>query len=193
MLSLAQAVASDLVSWTSPPLLGPYAGENETPKMDIIEPMLMILPPPTAFIGAYAAREHRKALVRVGIEDVMPLGERVVLGLLADVGPRVVHEDVETTAPVDRGFDQRIDRRLVRDIDGDRERLAAELLERAHGRVGLRLVAGGHDHASARAREPRAMPRPIPPLPPVTIATLPLRSNMNASGAASYPKSWDGT
>src|SRR6516162_5720598 len=65
MLSLAQAVASDLVSWTMPPLLGPYAGENETPKIDIMEPMLMILPPPAAFIGAYAAREHRKALVRL--------------------------------------------------------------------------------------------------------------------------------
>src|SRR5206468_11703513 len=65
ILSLAQAVASDLVSWTMPPLLGPYAGENETPKIDIMEPMLMILPPPAAFIGAYAAREHRKALVRL--------------------------------------------------------------------------------------------------------------------------------
>src|SRR3989442_561484 len=52
MLSFAQAVASDFVSWTRPPLLGPYAGENETPKMDIIEPMLMILPPPAVFIGA---------------------------------------------------------------------------------------------------------------------------------------------
>ena len=30
--------------------------------------------------------------------------------------------------------------------------------------------------APAPAR-PRAMPRPMPPLPPVTIATLPLRSN----------------
>src|SRR5882762_9086402 len=52
MLSRAHAVASDLVRWTTPPLLEPYAGANGTPKMDIMEPMLMILPPPAAFIGA---------------------------------------------------------------------------------------------------------------------------------------------
>lgn len=32
--------------------------------------------------------------------------------------------------------------------------------------------------AAPYAASPRAMPRPMPPLPPVTIATLPRRSNM---------------
>src|SRR2546425_1108720 len=64
MLSFAHADDKARVSWTIPPLLAEYAGAKEAPKMDIIEPMLMILPRPAAFIGAYAAREQRKALVR---------------------------------------------------------------------------------------------------------------------------------
>jgi len=133
-------------------LLEPYAGENETPKIDIIEPTLMILPPGRLHgLEGGPGAEERAGEVRV--EDLVPLGERVVLGLLADVGPRVVHEDVETAAPIHRGPDQGVDRRFVGDIDGDRERLTAELFQLADGGGGLRLVTRRHDDASARARQ----------------------------------------
>ena len=51
MLSRAHALAADFVSCTMPPLLAPYAGANDAPKIDIMEPMLMILPPPAFFIA----------------------------------------------------------------------------------------------------------------------------------------------
>jgi hypothetical protein len=64
-LSLAQAVASARVICTTPPLLAAYGAANEAPKIDIMEPMLMILPRPARFSSGYAACEQRKALVRL--------------------------------------------------------------------------------------------------------------------------------
>src|SRR4029079_7383467 len=64
MLSLAQPDAHAFVNWTMPPLLAAYAAAKPAPKIDIIEPILMILPPPAFFISGYAACEHRYALVR---------------------------------------------------------------------------------------------------------------------------------
>jgi hypothetical protein len=51
ILSFAHAVASDLVSCTIRPCLR-QAGANGAPKIDIIDPMLMISPPPPRFICA---------------------------------------------------------------------------------------------------------------------------------------------
>src|SRR3954470_14083275 len=59
MLSAAQATAQERVNCTMPPLLAAYAGAKPAPKIDITEPILMILPPPAAFIVGYAACEHR--------------------------------------------------------------------------------------------------------------------------------------
>src|SRR5439155_1271935 len=53
------------------------------------------------------------------------------------------------------------------------------------------LRAATTTRAPAAAR-PWAMPSPSHPFPPVTTATLPLRSNIGPSGA-SYPKSCEGT
>src|SRR5207244_12436163 len=65
MLSRAHAEAHARVNCTMPPLDAAYAGANPAPKMDIIEPMLTILPPPAVFIAGYAACEQRYALVRL--------------------------------------------------------------------------------------------------------------------------------
>src|SRR5438270_12145508 len=65
MLSAAQAVAIDFVSCTMPPFDAAYAGANEAPKIDIIEPMLITLPPPACDISGYAACEQRNAEVRL--------------------------------------------------------------------------------------------------------------------------------
>src|SRR2546422_5291277 len=59
MLSCAHAEAHALVNCTIPPLEAAYAGAKPAPKIDIIEPMLMILPRPVAFIAGYAACEQR--------------------------------------------------------------------------------------------------------------------------------------
>ena len=51
MWSFAHAVAIAFVSCTMPPLLAAYGAANDAPKIDIIEPMLMILPRPAFFIS----------------------------------------------------------------------------------------------------------------------------------------------
>src|SRR6202035_2833582 len=65
MLSAAQAHAQERVNCTMPPLLAAYAGAKLAPKIDIIEPILMILPPPAFFIAGWTACEHKKALGRL--------------------------------------------------------------------------------------------------------------------------------
>ena len=47
----------------------------------------------------------------------------------------------------------------------------------------LLRVAPRHDDRAPASARPRAMPSPIPPLPPVTTATLPVRSNSLVSCA----------
>src|SRR3954451_17269771 len=64
MLSGAHATAQERVNCTMPPLLAALAGAKLAPKIDTIEPILMILPP-AGFIAPYAACEHRNALVRL--------------------------------------------------------------------------------------------------------------------------------
>ena len=51
MWSGAHATAQERVNCTMPPLLAAYAGAKLAPKIDIIEPMLMIFPLPAAFIA----------------------------------------------------------------------------------------------------------------------------------------------
>ena len=59
MLSLAHATARLLVSCTTPPLLAEYDATQSEPNTDVMEPMLIILPPPATFMCGYASREHR--------------------------------------------------------------------------------------------------------------------------------------
>jgi hypothetical protein len=71
----AQATASDLVSCTTPPLLAPYTGAKEAPKIDSIDPTLMILPrPATRQMAVGAARAQERAR-EVGVEHRPPLVE----------------------------------------------------------------------------------------------------------------------
>ena len=98
-----------------------------------------------------ACTEVVTALYTLAVEHVVPVVKGVILRLLAYVGPRVVDEDIETAAPLLGGAEQGVDRRLVGDVDGDRERLPADLLELANRGVGFRLVPSRHDDARARA------------------------------------------
>ena len=95
MLSFAHAVARPFVSWTTPPLLAPYGAAYGAPKIESIDPMLTILPPPLRFKCGWAACEVTNTLVRFVSMHLAPLVEAVGLGRLADVGARVVDQDVE--------------------------------------------------------------------------------------------------
>ena len=155
------------------------AAANAAPKIDIIEPMLMILPPPRCFscrIGGLAAEEGAG---QVAVEHLVPLRERVLLRRLADVDAGVVDQDVEPAVAAHRLADQ------ARQAASSSTSTAMAAAWRARGLRSLRpprsffvLVAAGDRRPRARRRPaPCAMPRPMPPLPPVTIATRPLRSN----------------
>jgi hypothetical protein len=95
---------------------------------------------------------------------------------LPDVGAGVVHQDVEAPAALDRLRDEGGDGVLVGDVGGDRERIspvspmARSSPTALSDLAALRAAIITRAPAVARAR---AMPRPIPPLPPVTIATCP--------------------
>src|SRR5207245_5904489 len=65
MWSRAQADAIAFVSCTMPPLLAAYGPAKDAPKIDIIEPTLMILPRPAFVISGWTALEQRKDLVEV--------------------------------------------------------------------------------------------------------------------------------
>ena len=65
MLSFAHAVARLLVSCTTPPLLAEYGITRSCPKMEVIDPMLMILPLPAAAMCGYASRHGRNVPVRL--------------------------------------------------------------------------------------------------------------------------------
>src|SRR6202040_3198947 len=65
MLSFAPVHASRLVIATMPPLLAAYAAANDAPKIESMEPMLTILPPPPSFMCGYAAWAQRNAPFRL--------------------------------------------------------------------------------------------------------------------------------
>src|ERR1700761_365545 len=137
----------------------------------------MILPPPAAFIAAWTAREHRNALVRLveitlshsaissvsgGLRMLMPAllirisirpSSRCTRSVMAATAASPVTSTVTAMAlwPVS-------------------DRSATASADFASFRPTMAMIAPA-------AASPRAMPRPMPPLPPVTIATLPLRSN----------------
>ena len=106
-------------------------------------------------------------------------------GSVSDVGG-VVHDDVDAAEPVDGGVDQRLQPVEVAHVRGHPERLAAQSSVRwasvsAHASA-LRLAT---TTLAPAATKPSAMARPIPRVPPVTIATRPVRSNSVASSSLS--------
>src|SRR5450631_321593 len=116
--------------------------------------MLMILPPPAAFITGYTACEHRNALVRLVLITLSHSSRSSACGGLRILMPALLTR-----------MSMRPSSRLTRST------MSATA---ASDFASLRPTTAISAPASA---SPRAMPRPMPPLPPVTIATLPPRSN----------------
>src|SRR2546430_15379547 len=90
MWSRAQADAIAFVSCTMPPLLAAYGPAKDAPKIDIIEPMLMILPRPAFVISGWTAFEQRKALVRLGSRTWCHSASVYSCGCLRMLGPALL-------------------------------------------------------------------------------------------------------
>ena len=101
---------------------------------------------------------------------------------LADVDAGIVDEDVDPAEIALDALDHGGDGGLVGDVGDDGDRLGAAALEFGDRRLRLRFIASDDRNAGAGFRQVLcAMPSPMPPLPPVTIATLPERSNVPLS------------
>src|SRR5258708_6748058 len=173
MLSFAHAVAMARLSCTMPPLLAAYGAVNEAPKIDIIEPILITLPPPARRISGYAAWLNRKALVRLVsitachsaavyscgcLRILLPalltrMSSRPNFATVSLISPRQA-PSLQTSTLVDAAFAPRPASSFT----------AALLLAASRPAI----ITAAPAWAS-----PRAMPSPMPPLPPVTIATRP--------------------
>src|SRR5438874_581297 len=99
---------------------------------------------------------------QVRVQDAMPLGQRVLVDRLADVGARVVDEDVETAEALPRRGHEARDGRLVGHVDAHGERRGAERLELRHRLTRLVRVARRHHDAGARGGETARHAQPYP-------------------------------
>ena len=197
MLSFAQAMARLFESWTIPPCwqrrARPVEAEDGCHRADVDD---LPAPLPDHVRVDLAAAQKRPAQVHVLHE--VPVRRLVVLGPAADGRPGVVDKDVETPISVYCLGHGGLDRLLVGHVYRGARGIRAECTKLLHGGGGLVLVPRGHGDAGVRRGKPLGDPRPMPPFPPVTIATLPLRSK--SSPVMSRPRSrftclvqWNGT
>src|SRR5450755_995665 len=139
--------------------------------------MLMILPPPTAFMAGYTACEHKNALVRLVLITLSHSASSSACGALRILMPALLtrmsirpsSRNVRSTMAVTAALSV-----TSATTDIVLTPCPPSSATAASDFVSLRPTIATLAPASA---SPRAMPRPMPPLPPVTIATLPPRSN----------------
>ena len=113
----------------------------------------------------------------VGLDHAVPFREIELVRRLADVDAGIVDENVDAAELAADALDHGGDRGLVGDVGGDRDRPGAAPARARRPRPPTWPRCGRRPRPPAPAsRKPRAMPRPMPPLPPVTMATLPVRS-----------------
>src|SRR5258708_6050086 len=137
----------------------------------------MILPPPACFITGWTAFEHRNALVRLVFITLSHSSSSSTSGALRILVPALLTR-----------MSIRPSSRLARSIMAPTAFLSvtSAAIDIALPPSCLISATAASDFAALRPTmvmaapafaSPRAMPSPMPPLPPVTIATLPVRSN----------------
>jgi len=157
---------------------GVCGGRSPRPKIDIIDRDVDHLPATGSLHSGVGLVGTEIGAREVRIHHPAPFVERDLLRKLPHVDAGVVHEDVEPAAAVERGRSRgaaRKPRRSRRLRSRSRRRGDRRKLVDSHS--GLRRRYGRDDHRRARRDEPaRERPSPMPPLPPVTTATLPFKS-----------------
>ena len=135
------------------------------------------------WVGGLAAHHHAG---QVRVHHRAPLRHGELVRLLPDRAPGVVDQDVEPAVAADRLGHHRPALLLVGDVDDDGARRgrcrAAEPANSATAASFLAALRPATTTTAPHSARPRAMPRPMPPLPPVTTATLPVRSKRRMSG-----------
>src|SRR5215467_1155453 len=145
--------------------------------MDIMEPMLMILPPPCRFMTGWQARLNRKALVRLVSKTWCHfLRARLSSGFLM-----LIPAFMMSMCRRPKRVRVALTRASTEASSSTFTSMASACAPRSRNSATAfalfsRLRAATTTAAPASA-SPRAMPSPMPPFPPVTTATRPFRSN----------------
>ena len=147
------------------------------PNIDDIDPMVMILPAPAFLNSGWTAVAQRKVPVRLMSRIVCHSASEYVFRRLADVDAGIGDEDIDPAeafadgadhAATDASSTTSTSTAMARAPSASSSATAAAFLSRSRPATAIAAPA------SAR---PFAIPRPIPPFPPVTSATRPARSN----------------
>ena len=171
-------MAIDLVSWTIAPFAALYEGMSPDPKNEYILPMLIIFPPLRPSIDWAASFERRKtALSCVSITLSQSSDFSCNTPPLSDTLPalltRMSMPPSSLSTLLSAGSNPA---RLVTSslTATDRTPIA---LNSESTRWFFSSLRPNTATAAPASANPSAMPRPIPPLPPVTTATRPVKSN----------------
>ncbi len=171
-------MAMDLVSWTIAPFAALYEGTSPDPKNEYILPMLMIFPPLLLTIDRAASFERRKtALSWVSMTLSQSSGFSCNTPPLNDTLPALFTR--MPMPPSSRSTWFSAGSNPARLVTSTFTATAAAPI--AFNSESTRWFFSSFRPNTATAApawaNPSAMPRPIPPLPPVTTATRPVRSN----------------
>src|SRR3712207_1134315 len=178
MLSSAQAIAHDFVIWTTPPLLAAYGIENGCPNRLVIDPMLTIVPPPPRFIGSYAACEQTNTAVRLVSITRSNSSTEYSSGRLRMPMPALLTRMCRPPCPSTAWATiRRTSSTFVTSTEQPAAAPARMALSSPTAASIFSWLRPATTTVAPHSTKPRAIPSPIPPLPPVTIATLPVRSN----------------
>ena len=179
----AHSCAMLLVRFRSAAFDAPYAQTPAPPEYAAIVPMFTMLPPPWSRMIGETHWLMRSGPSRFTENTLRQYVERHVRGRDARrVDAGVVDEHVDAPKRSTTVVDEAGDRVPLADVAREPEGVAAgrvgDLARRpASQRSCLRLLTTTDAPAPAR---PAAMARPMPLVEPVTIATLPVRSNSEA-------------
>ena len=114
----------------------------------------MILPPPRLQERGIDRLGAEEGAGEIAVDDRMPLGERVVLGLLADVDAGIVDQDVDAAEVRERPLDQPLAIGLGGDVRLETDRVGAQLAQRGHCRRVLLGIAPDNGQPGSGLAEP---------------------------------------
>src|ERR1700686_677776 len=137
----------------------------------------MILPPPAAFIARWTACEHRNALVRLVLITLSHSAISSACGGLRILMPALLTR--MSIRPRSRTVRSTMAATASLSVTSVATEIALTPRALSSATAAINFVSWPPRTAisAPASASPCAMPRPMPPLPPVTIATLPPRSN----------------
>ena len=166
-------MAMHLLAWAMAAFDARYEIIPVPALMAAMDALLMIEPPPWSFMYARRTLGSDNHPEEVHVHDpgeVLKVVRQEPLQRASDA--RVVEHDVQTAEAIDREVDQRLHLVRIAHVGLLEGRRFADLVGQPLAALGIDIA--DHDLAPS-ATSSAAVARPIPPAPPVTIATFPCK------------------